>query len=79
MKEEISDFFNKQSNKLKAKIRATAVKKAEENCIKYGRKIEDFSLEEWKKLVAEEEEELIKGMWKFGGVGAIAFGFMPWW
>ena len=30
MKEEISDFFNKQSNKVKAKIRAMAVKKAEE-------------------------------------------------
>ena len=79
MKEEVSNFFNKQSDKVKAKIRALAVKKAEENCIKYGRKIEDFSLDEWKKLVAEEEEELIKGMWKFGGVGAIAFGFMPWW
>ena len=69
MKEEISDFFNKQSNKVKAKIRAMAVKKAEENCIKYGRKIEDFSLEEWKKLVADEEEELIKRAWRFGGVG----------
>ena len=56
-----------------------SAKKAEENCIKYGRKIEDFSLEEWKKLVAEEEEELIKSAWRFGGVGAIAFGFMPWW
>lgn len=79
MKDEINDFFNKQSNKVKAKIRAMAVKKAEENCIKYGRKIEDFSLEEWKKLVADEEEELIKRAWRFGGVGAIAFGFMPWW
>ena len=79
MKEELSDFFNKQSDKVKAKIRAMAAKKAEENCIKYGRKIEDFSLEEWKKLVAEEEEELIKSAWRSGGVGAIAFGFMPWW
>jgi hypothetical protein len=79
MKKEISDFFNKQSIKAKTKIRAMAAKKAEENCIRYGRKIEDLSMQEWKKIVAEEEEELIKRAWKFGGMGAIAFGFMPWW
>tara|TARA_Y100000992_G_scaffold277978_1_gene223186 strand:+ start:674 stop:913 length:240 start_codon:yes stop_codon:yes gene_type:complete len=79
MKKEISDFFNKQSIKAKKKIRAMAAKKAEENCIRYGRKIEDLSMQEWKKIVAEEEEELIKRAWKFGGMGAIAFGFMPWW
>ena len=79
MKKEISDFFIKQSIKAKTKIRAMAAKKAEENCIRYGRKIEDLSMQEWKKIVAEEEEELIKRAWKFGGMGAIAFGFMPWW
>ena len=79
MKKEISDFFNKQSIKAKTKIRAMAAKKAEENCIRYGRKIEDLSMQEWKKIVAEEEEELIKRAWKFGGMGAIAFGFMPCW
>ena len=55
-----------------------AAKKAEDNCIRYGRKIEDLTMDEWK-IVAEEEEELIKKAWKFGGFGAIAFGFMPWW
>ena len=79
MKEELSDFLSKQSTKVKAKIRALAMKRAEENCIRYGKKIEDFPLDEWKKIVAEEEEELIKRAWKFGGIGAIAFGFMPWW
>ncbi len=79
MKKELSDFFSKQSYKVKARVRKEAVKKAEENCIKYGKKIEEFTLDEWKKLVALEEEELIKRIWKFGGIGAIAFGFMPWW
>ena len=75
--EELSDFLSKQSTKVKAKIRALAMKRAEENCIRYGKKIEDFPLDEWKKIVAEEEEELIKGLeiWR----NAIAFGFMPWW
>jgi hypothetical protein len=79
MKEDLSDFFSKQSTKVKAKIRALAVKKAEENCIRYGKRIEDIPLDEWKRIVAEEEEELIKRAWKFGGIGAVAFGFMPWW
>lgn len=79
MKQDLKDFFNKQSNKVKAKIREEALKKAEENCIRYGKKIEEFTLDEWKKLVALEEEEVIKRVWKFGGIGAIAFGFMPWW
>tara|TARA_Y100001935_G_scaffold183594_1_gene152219 strand:- start:2492 stop:2731 length:240 start_codon:yes stop_codon:yes gene_type:complete len=79
VKEELKDFFNKQSDKVKARVRKEAVKIAEENCIKYGKKIEEFTLEEWKELVAIEEEELIKRVWKFGGMSAIAFGFMPWW
>tara|TARA_Y100001954_G_C15553900_1_gene475204 strand:- start:478 stop:717 length:240 start_codon:yes stop_codon:yes gene_type:complete len=79
MKEEINDFFNKQSVKVKKKIRSMAVNKAEENCIKYGTKIDELSLDEWKKIVAQEEEEIIKRAWRFGGIGAIAFGFMPWW
>ena len=60
MKQDLKDFFNKQSNKVKAKIREEALKKAEENCIRYGKKIEEFTLDEWKKLVALEEEEVIK-------------------
>ena len=44
MQKEISDFFEKQSTKAKTKIRAMAAKKAEENCIRYGRKIEDLTI-----------------------------------
>ena len=79
MKEQVEEFLSNQSKKVKAKIRTEAMKKAEENCIRYGKKIEDFTLEEWKKLVSEEEEEIIRRVWKFGSIGAIAFGFMPWW
>ena len=43
MKQDLKDFFNKQSNKVKAKIREEALKKAEENCIRYGKKIEEFT------------------------------------
>ena len=54
------------------------MKKAEENCIRYG-KNRGFYIRGVEEACIEEEEEIIKRAWKFGGISAIAFGFMPWW
>tara|TARA_Y100000591_G_C21577732_1_gene566655 strand:+ start:206 stop:445 length:240 start_codon:yes stop_codon:yes gene_type:complete len=79
MKQKIQDFLNNQSYKVKQKIRSEAVRNAKENCIRYGKSSEEYTQDQWMKIVSEEEEKIIEKAWKFGGIGAIAFGFMPWW
>ena len=56
-----------------------AIENAKETSIRYGKKVEDFSHEEWRKIVKEEEEKLVERMWKTGGLGMVLMGFMPWW
>ncbi len=79
MKTALINFLKKQSKEMKSKVRSKAMRLAEENCIKYGKKVEDLSLQEWKGLVAMEEEKIVKKTLKYSGVGTILFGFMPWW
>ncbi|URQ64108.1 hypothetical protein M9B42_04905 [SAR86 cluster bacterium] len=79
MKEKVQEFFSKQSKKVKQKIRDKAIENAKETSIRYGKKVEDFSHEEWRKIVKEEEEKLVERMWKTGGLGMVLMGFMPWW
>ena len=55
MKEKVQEFFSKQSKKVKQKIRDKAIENAKETSIRYGKKVEDFSHEEWRKIVKEEE------------------------
>ena len=54
MKTALINFLKKQSKEMKIKIRSKAMRLAEENCTKYGKKVEDLSLQEWKGLVAME-------------------------
>ncbi len=53
--EAIEKFINKQSIKIKQRIRDKAIKNAERNLILAGRKLNDLTPEEWEFIVAEEE------------------------
>ena len=72
----IESFINKQTNKVKQKVRNRAVKNAETALIYAGRKLHDLSPEEWEHIVAEEEiavwEKYKKGgIWSFLAMAVI--------
>lgn len=70
-------FFNKI--RIKQKIRNLAVDEAERNLIKYGKDINDLSLEQWMSLVADEEDKIKKAYAKNIGSGLlISLGISPW-
>ena len=65
--EAIEKFINKQSIKIKQRIRDKAIKNAERNLILAGRKLNDLTPEEWEFIVAE-EEILVWEKYKKGGL-----------
>tara|TARA_B100000242_G_C42644854_1_gene303137 strand:- start:170 stop:433 length:264 start_codon:yes stop_codon:yes gene_type:complete len=75
--EAIEKFINKQSIKIKQRIRDKAIKNAERNLILAGRKLNDLTPEEWEFIVAE-EEILVWEKYKKGGLislfGIVFFG-----
>lgn len=68
--EAIEKFINKQSIKIKQRIRDKAIKNAERNLILAGRKLNDLTPEEWEFIVAE-EEILVWEKYKKGGLISI--------
>ena len=66
----IESFINKQTNKVKQKVRNTAVKNAETALIYAGRKLHDLSPEEWEHIVAEEEIAVWE-KYKKGGIWSL--------
>mgnify|MGYP001322442360 FL=1 len=75
--EAIENFINKQTNKVKQRIRNRAIKNAEKTLILAGRKLHDLTSEEWEFIVAE-EEILVWERYKKGGlislIGLAFFG-----
>ena len=71
----IESFINKQTNKVKQKVRNTAVKNAETALIYAGRKLHDLSPEEWEHIVAEEEIAVWEKYKKGGLISAVAIFF----
>jgi len=66
----IESFINKQTNKVKQKVRNRAVKNAETALIYAGRKLHDLSPEEWEHIVAEEEIAVWE-KYKKGGIWSL--------
>ena len=68
-------FINKQTNKVKQKVRNKAVKNSETALIFAGRKLHDLTPEEWEHIVAEEEIAVWEKYKKGGLISAIGILF----
>ena len=75
----LESFINKQTNKVKQRVRNKAVKNAETALIFAGRKLHDLTPEEWEHIVAEEEIAVWEKYKQGGLISAfgIAFRGMP--
>ena len=71
----LESFINKQTNKVKQKVRNKAVKNAETALIFAGRKLHDLTPEEWEHIVAEEEIAVWEKYKKGGLISAIGIAF----
>ena len=73
--EAIENFINKQTNKVKQRIRNRAIKNAEKTLILAGRKLHDLTPEEWELIVAEEEILVWERYKKRGLISLIGLAF----
>ena len=73
--ENIESYINKQTNRVKQKVRNKAVKNAETTLILAGRKLNDLTPEEWEHIVAEEEITVWEKYKKGGLISAVAIFF----
>ena len=71
----IEGYIEKQTNKVKQKVRNKAVKNAETTLILAGRKLNDLTPEEWEHIVAEEEIAVWEKYKKGGLISAVAIFF----
>ena len=71
----IEGYIEKQTNKVKQKVRNKAVKNAETALIYAGRKLHDLTPEEWEHIVAEEEIAVWEKYKKGGLISAVAIFF----
>ena len=71
----IESYINKQTNRVKQKVRNKAVKNAETALILAGRKLNDLTPEEWEHIVAEEEIAVWEKYKKGGLISAVAIFF----
>ena len=71
----IESYVEKQTNKVKQKVRNKAVKNAETALIYAGRKLYDLTPEEWEHIVAEEEIAVWEKYKKGGLISAVAIFF----
>ena len=73
--ENFESYINKQTNRVKQKVRNKAVKSAETALILAGRKLHDLTPEEWEHIVAEEEIAVWEKYKKGGLISAVAIFF----
>ena len=71
----IEKFIEKQTNKVKHRVRNKAVKNAETALIYAGRKLQDLTPDEWEHIVAEEEIAVWEKYKKGGLISAIGIAF----
>tara|TARA_A100001011_G_C14121621_1_gene761493 strand:- start:606 stop:851 length:246 start_codon:yes stop_codon:yes gene_type:complete len=71
----IEKFIEKQTNKVKQRVRNKAVKNAETALIYAGRKLQDLTPDEWEHIVAEEEIAVWEKYKKGGLISAIGIAF----
>ena len=68
--EKVEEFINKQTDKVKQRVRNKAIKQAETQMIVAGKKLDELSLEDWEHVVAEQEKEVWDKYTK-GGLWAV--------
>ena len=73
--ENIESYINKQTNRVKQKVRNKAVKNAETALILAGRKLNDLTPDEWEHIVAEEEIAVWEKYKKGGLISAVVIFF----
>ena len=56
--EKAEEFIDKQTDKVKQRVRNKAIKQAETQMIVAGKKLDELSLEDWEHVVAEQEKEV---------------------
>ena len=56
--EKVEEFINKQTDKVKQRVRNKAIKQAETQMIVAGKKLDELSIEDWEHVVAEQEKEV---------------------
>ena len=78
MRQEIENFYTGLSNKVKLKIRKKAETNAIQQAIRYGRRADEYSVEEWRIILKEEEDTIIKNIWRKGSMGLLSFTLFPW-
>ena len=73
--EKVEEFINKQTDKVKQRVRNKAIKQAETQMIVAGKKLDELSLEDWEHVVAEQEKEVWGEYTKGGLWTAIGLAF----
>ena len=71
----IEDFINKQTSKVKQKVRNKAIKQVETQMILAGKKLDELSLDDWEHLIAEQEKEIWAKYQKGGFLTLIGMAF----
>jgi len=68
--EKVEEFIDKQTDKVKQRVRNKAIKQAETQMIVAGKKLDELSLEDWEHVVAEQEKE-VWDKYKKGGLWTV--------
>ena len=74
----ITLFYDKAHDKIKQKVRNAAVKNVDQKLEDLKRSSEEYSLEEYRELLREEEIRIIKKYVKEGAKGAVVLSLFPW-
>ena len=62
MKKEVENFYTGLSSKVKLKIRKKAEANAIQQAIRYGKCADEYEKQEWRRILKEEENAIIKNM-----------------
>ena len=71
----IEDFINKQTSKVKQKVRNKAIKQVETQMILAGKKSDEVALDDWEHLIAEQEKDIWTQYQKGGFLTLIGMAF----
>ena len=74
----VKKFYDKAHDKIKQKVRNAAVKNVDQKLEDLKRSSEEYSLEEYRELLREEEIRIIKKYVKEGAKGTIVLVLFPW-
>ncbi len=71
----IEDFINKQTSKVKQRVRNKAIKQVESQMILAGTKSDELDLDDWEHLIAEQEKDIWSQYQKGGFLTLIGMAF----